>query len=429
MTSHGLESHDGQVVKTYAWIAMCIMAFALFLFGNLTLNLFKQEDRKPLKDISKNPMLAAWYLLLPPNMTMTFVYFIEHFVMLVRGTTSHIGGLCSFVAFWAIAAVVSINGSSVTISYVTYRLVKDGKKPELKTILIGNGLSWALGLAIAIIFMTGHSIGPYQGLYCCVKEAQYHGYRVALIFTSFAVSVAAQTYFYYRSWKIVKATESGVLQSTGRGVKASRAVMKRGVEMVSIFYCCWFIIFVNSIIAYNGQTPNIWAGVVGAWMAKLNPVLHCLMMVRNIRKSRKVATTSAAVSHGSRMDDNEKDLPTLGKSLYDTKGSVDQITKAIRSEFTSLKEELLAKLPGLDVAPGSAVSKQQQLETELTVLRRQLAEATQNNLSMCSTLQEKITVLQNENDRLVAKIQNSQGEGEMALNDCSEITPLSSHAV
>jgi len=394
-----MEEQQGQdeVLKTYLWVSMFILVSGLVLFANVTQTMFFGENKKSLKEVSKNPILVAWYLLLPPNILMSVVYFIEHLSMLINGTPSTPGGLCNFVAFFAICAVVSINGSSITISFLTYRLVRDGKKPDLKIVLIGNGISWGIGLIISIIFMTGNSIGPYQGLYCCVKESEYRGFRVALIFTSFCVSLSTQAFFYFRAWHLIRGTEDGGLQSTGT-VKASRVIMKRGLEMVAIFYCCWFIICVDSCIAYNGGLPSRWTSAVGAWFAKMNPVLHCLMMYRNLRRMRKVvgvASVHEDADHKapSQLTKKTGEAPTglSGSSLLSVQQilmkisdllsmqqnlekKMDTFSSNTSAELASVHESI--KLLGERDSTGSANEKkvkEEQLLAEIQILRLQLA--------------------------------------------------------
>jgi len=441
-------------VATYLWFAIGLMAWSLYLFGKITSDMFFGENRKSLRDLLKNPVLVAWYLLLPPNMLMMFVYFIEHVRMLALGQQSEAGGLCTFVAFWAINAVVAMNGSSVVIAFVTFKLVKDGKKPELKVILIGNAISWLVGLLIAIIFMTGNSIGPYQGLYCCVKEEQYTGFRVALIFTTFFLSTGSQTFFYYMSYKKIKVTEGGGLQSTGGTVKkASKVIFKRGAEMVAIFYLCWSLMVINSFIAFAGSKPNIWVSAMAAWMTKLMPVLHCYMMKRNLKRIKKIAVTSTMSSQNGEDDefDMEKrveeaaantesllaSLNTVQQAQQKSTGAIGQIQTSITDGFASINkrlEELETRAPapvgggGLEAAHSAVVpvsdseelerarAEQERLMAELQVLRRQLADR-EGEARRGQDLRSKLVMLQEENLRLMEDLRRSRVVGTPAKAD------------
>mmetsp|Transcript_21317 Transcript_21317/g.27970 ORF Transcript_21317/g.27970 Transcript_21317/m.27970 type:complete len:416 (-) Transcript_21317:532-1779(-) len=355
-------------VATYLWGSMFIMAAGIWMFYKVTQMMFFGGNKKTLRDIVKNPVMVAWYLLLPPNMVMTVVYFIEHARQLAMNVESQPGPLCNFVAFWAISAIASLNGASITIAFVTYRLVKDGKKPRLQVILIGNAIAWLVGLTLATIFITGNSIGPYQGLYCCVKEEEYYGFRVALIFTTFAISISSQTFFYYRSYSLIKSTEGGALQSSGGSArKASKVIMQRGIEMVAIFYLCWFVIALNSIIAYAGGKPNIWVSTIGAWLAKMNPLLHCLMMYRNLKRINKISVTNT--SGKSSMDPEEaaaqkiEETHAIAQTLEAEVKKLMNMQLQMDGKVVGLEANLTAQLGGvkkqLDVIEGRQGEAQQ----------------------------------------------------------------------
>lgn len=386
---------------------MFILLAGMWMFYNVTKMMFFGDDRKSLKDILKNPVLVAWYLLLPPNMVMSFVYFLEHGRQLIQNIESTAGPLCTFVAFWAISAVVSLNGSSITIAFVTFRLVKRGKKPELKIILIGNAIAWLVGLALATVFLTGNSIGPYQGLYCCVKEEQYYGYRVALIFTTFVVSISTQSAFYILSFLEIKKTEGGGLQSSGGSAKkASSVIMKRGLEMVGVFYLCWFVIAVNSFIAYSGSHPNVWSGCIGAWLAKMNPLLHCTMMYRNLKRIKKISLTNAASSAiGSSVGDEDSEafvknrveelhamteslegaVKKLGGSQAAVSVSVEGIKNDMTLQFAGLRKALQGleeKLESGVPAPASAAALSPVRVKADTDLRQQVLMLQEQNRSL-----------------------------------------------
>jgi len=421
-TPDGDNSQYEQALKTYQWVSLFILMLGLLLFFNVSQTMFFGENKKTLKELSHNSVLLAWYLLLPPNVTMMLAYFIEHLSMLIQGTASMPGKLCTTVAFFAISAVVSINGSSITIAYITCRLVRDGKVPDLRIVLTGNFTSWVVGIVIAIIFMTGNSIGPYHGLYCCVKESEYHGFRVALIFATFCFSLTTQSFFYFRAWDMIQRKEQNTLQSNIR-VKASRVIMRRGLEMVTIFYVCWIIICVDSIIAYVGGNPKLWTSIVGAWTAKLNPVLHCIMMHRNLRRTRKVsAIVPTSMSPASQknlcdLEENaelkdpgmpveeaskpstqslEKKIVELVEVQENMQKKIDTLSATMLSEFGSMRQ-VIQRGNGADTKK----VKEEQLLAEIQVLRRQLTEA---GAPKSDELRENLAKLQKENLKLQTEI-------------------------
>eukprot|EP00638_Chattonella_subsalsa_P005102 CAMPEP_0117756554 /NCGR_PEP_ID=MMETSP0947-20121206/14152_1 /TAXON_ID=44440 /ORGANISM="Chattonella subsalsa, Strain CCMP2191" /LENGTH=412 /DNA_ID=CAMNT_0005576173 /DNA_START=185 /DNA_END=1423 /DNA_ORIENTATION=+ len=406
---------------------MFIMGGALFMFYKVTMMMFFGPSKKTLRDILKNPVMVAWYLLLPPNMVMTAVYFMEHAKQLATNSESEAGPLCNFVAFWAISAIVSLNGASITIAYVTYRLVKDGKKPRLRVILIGNGISWLFGLTLATIFMTGDSIGPYQGLYCCVREEAYYGFRVALIFTTFAVSISAQSFFYYSSYSLIKSTEGGALQSSGGSArKASKVIMQRGMEMVGIFYLCWFIIAVDSIVAYSGTKPNIWVSALGAWLAKSNPALHCIMMYRNLKRMNKISATSST-GGASSMEPEE--------ALAHKVEEIHAITQSMEGEIKKAINGLTMKVADLESNLGGQIGG---IKNNLEEIERKQGEqlpaiAPVNDISggfsskqSEAKLREQILQLQEQNRGLERRLVQAYEKYQIRPSASAEIRPAES---
>jgi len=54
--------------------------------------------------------------------------------------------------------------------------------------------------------------------------------------------------------------------------------------MVSVFYCSWFLVFLDAAIVYSGNPPNVWTTIIAAWLAKMEPIWHCLLMNRTIKR-------------------------------------------------------------------------------------------------------------------------------------------------
>jgi len=374
-------------VSTYYGFAIFIMIVAMIMFAHVTRMMFFGQ-KKSFKEVLKNPVMVAWYMLLPPNMIATLLYFLEHFVSVVKNVESEEGSFCTFIAFWAIAAIVALNGSAVVIAFITYKLVKDGKKPELRLILQGNAVAWLLGLVVASFFLSGGSIGPYDGLYCCVKSDLYKGWRVAIVFVVFCLSISSQMAFYYMAYHTIKQQESsmGAGGATNK-TKASEVIMKRGIEMVVIFYVCWGTIAINSIISFAGGHPSIWASAFGAWAAKMNPVFHCLVMYRNLRRINKisaVAATSAAtssVSEGLLVNQKMEVVQANTQIMLENLNQVVKIQKSMMDEQESLKTQMkhltesvqdhLAKASPVEKPPKSTVDSALNYEAQIRSLQEQ----------------------------------------------------------
>lgn len=258
--------------------------------------------------IFKKPILFAWFLLLLPNITVALVYFSEHMQILITQQRAEDGAWCRFVAFTAIVAMVCLNGSCLTIAVTMFQLVKMGSKYVWRTVVYGNILSWLSGIAIGIWYIVDDALGAYRGLYCCIKGEKYNGPRIFLIFGSFIFSIVAQSILYVSAFQHIQKTEkaasahskahssvgpTGEDQDVTESVvlkippSASKVFMKKGIQLVSIFYCCWFWISVDALIVFSGKTVPISSSIVGAIFAKMNSVIHCLVMTRHINKAKQ----------------------------------------------------------------------------------------------------------------------------------------------
>lgn len=232
-------------------------------------------------------MLASWLFLAFPNTVMIIVYLAENLHILAKGSPLSNGPLCQFFSFCAICTVISSNGSSVTVAYLTNILAETRKVPPVKFAILGNISSWISGLIIASILLAQDSFGPYQNLYCCVKEESYKKSSAGLVFAVFSVSISFQLLFYGRSYKsMMKGSEYLPTQSTAR-TSTSVAVLKRAIGMVSIFYFSWFLVFLDAALLYAGYKPYVWVSIVAAWMAKLEPLWYCAYLRQTLRRIQK----------------------------------------------------------------------------------------------------------------------------------------------
>ena len=65
------------------------------------------------------------------------------------------------------------------------------------------------------------------------------------------------------------------------------AVSRKGKIMVMTFYCSWFLIAFDAFLALCGFNTNIWVAMIGAWMAKLQPLIDsCVLMTAMYKASR-----------------------------------------------------------------------------------------------------------------------------------------------
>jgi len=182
--------------------------------------------------------------------------------------------------------LTSLNGSASTISYVTYLFVKSGEMPPIEKVLGGNLLSWLAGLAIAFIYLFGRVLGPYRGLYCCVKQEYYKGILVAEMFLVLGVSASFQAFFY--SSAFLECRKHPQVDISAR--KTSLVIVKGGLGMILIFYISYFLIAADAVAVFSSAHTSIWLSGIAACMVKLEPFWHCLLLHHILCQMRKHRT-------------------------------------------------------------------------------------------------------------------------------------------
>jgi len=205
------------------------------------------------------------------------------------------GYFCDAVAFCAVTTVITLNGTSTTIAFLTYRLMTTRKTPSASWAIAGNVLSWLFGILLATILLKERVYGSYRGLYCCVREESLTKIRVALVPVVFASAIIAQTFFYWSSFQKAKAHSGGVATTSFRppepqtGVHQSLAmvILRRGLEMIAIFYLTWILIAFDALATFFGHNANMWTSIVAAWMAKIGLVIHCAVMYQSLKRFKK----------------------------------------------------------------------------------------------------------------------------------------------
>jgi len=221
---------------------------------------------------------------------MISIFLIENLFVGVGWAKVETGHFCDAVAFCAITTVVTLNGTSTTIAFLTYRLIKTTKTPSTRLAVAGNIFSWLFGILVASILLKEKVYGSYRGLYCCVREDSLNTFHVALVVVIFAVSISSQTFFYTSSFLKVRAHSQQTIQtrSQERGAHQSlaMAVLRRGQKMILIFYATWFLIVIDALATLLNHSTNIWTSIVAASMAKIGLMIHCLYMYRSLARSK-----------------------------------------------------------------------------------------------------------------------------------------------
>ena len=94
------------------------------------------------------------------------------------------------------------------------------------------------------------------------------------------------------------ASPTSAAAPAGRVSSASSAVARRAVLMISIYYTCWLLIFLNAIFELAGwSNRSIWWDICAKWGAKCQPAVDAYLLSQSIIKAqeRKAAAKNRAV--------------------------------------------------------------------------------------------------------------------------------------
>lgn len=264
-------------VHLYASTVSIVLSICYCLYISCSL----LRDKKSRCKVKRNSLVVSWFLLLVPGFLLDLACLVENMRQIYSKERLHEGLLCKVLGFIAIFTVTSQNGASSTVAYVTYLFVKHGKTPPMNTTIFGNLLSWLMGIAIAFIYLSGNVIGPYRGIYCCVKQENYSGILVAEIFLVFAFSLGLQTFLY---WRGLSLSHSSFQLNASR---TSRVVMQRGLEMICIFHTSYLLIAADAVAVFTRVQTSIWLSVVASCIVKLQPFCHCFLFHHILKKMNK----------------------------------------------------------------------------------------------------------------------------------------------
>jgi hypothetical protein len=66
----------------------------------------------------------------------------------------------------------------------------------------------------------------------------------------------------------------------------ARAMFWRGMFLISVYYCCWFMVSLNAAISLSGyKFTSLWPEMVAAWLIKLSPIIDALVIYELMRRS------------------------------------------------------------------------------------------------------------------------------------------------
>ena len=107
---------------------------------------------------------------------------------------------------------------------------------DTKLMLMNVG-AWAIGGALAMVFLTNDLYGPYKQLYCVVKESSYHLYATLPCFVVTFGAIDAMIYYYYQSYEYIIKNQKSVPRD-------AEVLVKRGFIQGCVFYLLWSIVII-----------------------------------------------------------------------------------------------------------------------------------------------------------------------------------------
>eukprot|EP00475_Leptophrys_vorax_P017232 TRINITY_DN2385_c0_g1_i1.p1 TRINITY_DN2385_c0_g1~~TRINITY_DN2385_c0_g1_i1.p1 ORF type:complete len:292 (-),score=69.24 TRINITY_DN2385_c0_g1_i1:70-945(-) len=209
------------------------------------------------------------------------------------------GGWCQVSAFLAVAGIVSLNVSMISISYMTRELVADRlNKDRSKSIMMKSmAVGWGLGIIFAAILAGAKQLGNFRDFYCCIPSPQ-NGSNIVPYSIITLVAFSSMIYFYRQAYAI--AEEKWQLSAASKKRKARQADNEKGARPAQVqevvvlavwttgtFYVLWFLVSLLGFITILGiNTYPAELDAIAGVILKLQPLCNSLIMIRSILRTK-----------------------------------------------------------------------------------------------------------------------------------------------
>jgi len=134
----------GEYVQVYLWSSSFILVLSLASFVFILASTFV-KDKQLGQKMMENSIQLSWFLQTIPSLLMIMAFLIENIAVGFGWASLGTGYFCDAVAFCAVTTVITLNGTSTTIAFLTYRLMATRKTPSASWAIAGNALSWLFG--------------------------------------------------------------------------------------------------------------------------------------------------------------------------------------------------------------------------------------------------------------------------------------------
>lgn len=185
-----------------------------------------------------------------PDFVLSAMYFVFHFVNLIRGVEMPQGPCEAFALLTTMCVHATLLGPPI-VGLVTLRkysaLTKRGQlaaQPSKLTMAAILCLPWVIGLAIGLVARADGKSGSYRGLLCYNKQwdsVSTGGLTIAVFAVSTLVTAASYATIAYKVRSHLR------LAGSAHADQSSAALLKRGGALVLIYFLCWacFVVVVG----------------------------------------------------------------------------------------------------------------------------------------------------------------------------------------
>jgi len=301
--------------NVYLWGAISILVLSL----SASIYASKLMFFHP-KETFTNPLLLAMYMLVPPNVVIVACYLSEHIPELLNHSGPTTSPFCSGIAFFSCASMTAIMGGAVILAHTSSVMVFEKSRVHARNIVVGTAISWFVGIFVSLKLYLDGTLGPYQGLYCCITMASFSKNSVIFSFNFLVLSFVAQLILHIRTFRSIQLQDeiSALLEanSMDHGAfrmslqrsnetstlvysdhsnplsqpfkRSSREVVQWSLELIFVFTCCWTLLFINAAAVVMGFSPRVELEILAAWLVKSNGFLYSVLLAHRIACFKKV---------------------------------------------------------------------------------------------------------------------------------------------
>mmetsp|Transcript_250 Transcript_250/g.460 ORF Transcript_250/g.460 Transcript_250/m.460 type:complete len:794 (-) Transcript_250:716-3097(-) len=216
-----------------------------------------------------------------PDLVLSSVYFIFHFINLLNGQEMDTGP-CEFFAIITTGVVYATFFGPPIVAlatlYMFFMAIKgypSWKPSKMKTALLCV-VPWIFGITIGFVVLAEGSLGSYRGLLC--YNSEWDSYITGgLTLTMFCLSTAVTILAYLGTAYIAFA--AGKRSSKRVAIINGVSVLKRGAALVGTFFCTWALFMVAVIINMTSDPPPLTFEMIASLCISAQPIVDAFVLL------------------------------------------------------------------------------------------------------------------------------------------------------